>query len=65
MDTLRVVDVAELLGVTKQRVVQLAATDPSFPTPAVTVPVRRWDRVQVEAWAESHFWDTHRWRVRP
>jgi predicted DNA-binding transcriptional regulator AlpA len=65
MDSLRVVDVAELLGVTKQRVVQLAETDPAFPTPAETVPVRRWSRSEIEAWAERRFWGTRRWRVRP
>jgi len=63
MDTLRVIDVARLLGVTKQRVIQLAQTDPSFP--AETVPARRWDRGEVEAWAERRFWGSYRWRVRP
>jgi hypothetical protein len=34
--------------VTKQRVVQLAETDPAFPAPVETAPVRRWNRAEVE-----------------
>jgi predicted DNA-binding transcriptional regulator AlpA len=51
--TLRLVDVAELLGVTKQRVHQLSA-ESGFPVPvAEDVRGRLWDRRDVEAWAKE------------
>lgn len=65
MDGLRVIDVAELLGVSKQRVVQIAVADLSFPRPVETEPHRRWDRAEVEAWAEARWSGTRRWRERP
>ena len=65
MDTLRVVDVAELLGVSYERVRQIAAADPSFPSPVETERPRRWDRDAVERWAEAHWWGTRPWRQRP
>jgi predicted DNA-binding transcriptional regulator AlpA len=51
MDTLRISEIAKYLGVTRERVRQIAATDPSFPEPVETEP-RRWDRAAVERWAE-------------
>ena len=62
MDALRAADIARLLGVTRQRAAQFAATDPTFPQPAETEPHRRWDRAEVEAWAERCWWDTRPWR---
>jgi len=48
MDTLRAAQVAELLGVSRERVRQVAASDPTFPQPVETEPYRRWDRAEVE-----------------
>ncbi len=45
-------EVAAMLGVTRQRVYQLARDDPGFPQPAVRLaagPV--WERGVIEAWA--------------
>jgi len=66
MDTLRAVDVAKQLGVSKQRVSKPRAskiidTDSSVPQPVETEPHRRWDRAEVEAWAEAHWWGA--WQV--
>ena len=65
LDTMRVVDVAELLGVSYERVRQIAAADPSFPSPVETERPRRWDPAEVEAWAEAHWWGKRPWRERP
>ena len=55
MRTIRVVEIAELLGVTKQRAHQLAAED-EFPAPVTQDGRGRlWDRREVTAWAK-------RWR---
>jgi hypothetical protein len=53
--TVRTIEIAELLGVVKQRAHQIA-DEPGFPTPLTEdVRGRLWDRRQVTAWAE-------RWR---
>ena len=65
MGKLRAAEIAKYLGVTRERVRQIAATDPSFPQPVETEPHRRWDRAEVERWAERHFWGTYLWRRRP
>ena len=53
--TVRLVEIAELLGVSKQRVHQIA-DEKGFPAPvAEDARVRLWDRREVTAWAK-------RWR---
>ena len=48
-------EIAEMLGVTRQRVGQIAATDPDFPDPEVVLASGRvWRRDEVEAWIEHH-----------
>jgi predicted DNA-binding transcriptional regulator AlpA len=54
--TVRLVDLAELLGVSKQRAHQIA-DEPGFPAPVDQDDrVRLWDRREVERWAKI-------WRV--
>lgn len=44
-------EVAEMLGVSRQRVDRIVATDDSFPTPeAVLAAGRIWKRTDIEAW---------------
>ena len=62
MDNLRAAEIARFLGVTDERVRQLAARDPSFPQPVETEPHRRWDRAEVERWADEHWWGKRPWR---
>jgi predicted DNA-binding transcriptional regulator AlpA len=58
MKTLRLVDIARLLGVSKQRAHQLA-NERGFPSPVTTdARGRLWDRREVTAWAR-------RWRREP
>jgi len=59
--TLRPVDIAELLGVSKQRVHQLAEGK-GFPAPlAEDVRGRVWSRYEVQSWAKR--WRTEKpWR---
>jgi predicted DNA-binding transcriptional regulator AlpA len=55
MRTVRVVEIAELLGVTKQRAHQIAE-EKGFPAPlAEDASGRVWSRYEVQAWAK-------RWR---
>jgi predicted DNA-binding transcriptional regulator AlpA len=44
-----------MLGLTRQRVDQLAKTDDSFPEPEVTIGrgVRVWSREAIEEWAQA------------
>jgi predicted DNA-binding transcriptional regulator AlpA len=47
-------EIADLFGVSRQRVDQIVKKDPSFPTPeAVLTGGRIWKRVDVEAWARK------------
>ena len=56
MRALRLVEIAELLGVSKQRAHQIA-DEPGFPNPvAEDGRGRLWDRREVAAWAK-------RWRA--
>jgi predicted DNA-binding transcriptional regulator AlpA len=59
--TVRLVEIAELLGVTKQRAHQIAG-DKGFPPPlAEDVRGRMWSRYEVQAWAKR--WRTEKpWR---
>ena len=51
--TVRIIEIAELLGVTKQRAHQIAA-EPGFPVPVgKDARGRLWDRRQVKAWAKG------------
>jgi predicted DNA-binding transcriptional regulator AlpA len=51
--TVRLIDIAELLGVGKQRAHQLAAED-GFPAPvAEDGRGRLWDRREVQVWAKA------------
>ena len=65
MDTLRATHVAKLLGITRERVREIAQRDPTFPQPVETEPHRRWDRDEVERWADERWWGTKPWRQRP
>jgi len=47
-------EIAEMLGVSRQRVDRIVATDKSFPRPeAVLAAGRIWRRKDVEAWIEK------------
>ena len=53
VDLMSTVEIAELLGVTRQRVDQLSRTD-QFPEPAAELAVGRvWAKADVVAWAEK------------
>lgn len=56
--------IADYLGVTRQRVYQLAPT-PDFPAPVDDVVSREWDPAEIEAWAERAWWHTKPWRRPP
>jgi predicted DNA-binding transcriptional regulator AlpA len=56
LTALRLIEIAELLGVSKQRAHQIAAED-GFPEPvAEDARGRLWDRREVAGWAK-------RWRI--
>jgi predicted DNA-binding transcriptional regulator AlpA len=59
---LRVGDVAELLGVSRQRADQLRH-GADFPTPIEVSGRRLWRRSDVERWAKRSWWGTKPWRV--
>lgn len=57
-------DVANYLRVSRQRVEAISRNVAyGFPAPVSESP-RRWDRTEVEAWADAHWWGTRNWRVR-
>ena len=60
---IRANEVAHYLGITQQRVSQLAAGD-GFPTPRIVAGRQMWKRSGVERWAERHWWGTRAWRVK-
>lgn len=48
-------EIAQMLGVTRQRAVQLVADYRDFPAPAASLAAGRiWRRRQVEAWMNKH-----------
>ena len=52
---LRAVEVAEMLGVTRQRVDQIARSYPDFPEPEVVLSVGRvWSRTAIRGWIDKH-----------
>ena len=61
---LRLVDIAQLLGVSKQRAHQLSRRR-KFPTPAATYSRGRlWRQSDVQRWARDYRGGTARWRDR-
>jgi hypothetical protein len=60
----KIADIAEYLGVTRQRVHQLVPT-PEFPPPVAGEWSREWDAAAIEAWAAEAWWGTKPWRARP
>jgi predicted DNA-binding transcriptional regulator AlpA len=53
-ELLGVTEVAELLGISRQRVQQLTERDPDFPAPAETLARGRvWRRSDIEDWARA------------
>jgi len=59
---LRLVDIAEMLAVSKQRVHQLAE-EPGFPPPAKIVGRSRlWPKRSIEAWANREWRGSRPWR---
>jgi excisionase family DNA binding protein len=59
---MRALEVADYLGVTQQRVSQLAAGG-GLPAPRMVRGRKAWKRAVVERWAERHWWGTRSWRV--
>lgn len=50
-----VAEIAEMLGVTRQRVNAIVATHDDFPKPAAVLAAGRiWNREAVEKWARDH-----------
>ncbi len=61
---LRLVDIARLLGVTKQRAYQLSGRR-RFPTPAATYAKGRlWRQSDVELWARDYRGGAAKWGAR-
>ncbi|HEU4526871.1 MAG TPA: hypothetical protein VFT80_02945 [Actinomycetota bacterium] len=57
-------EVATYLHVSRQRVEAIWRNAAyGFPQPVSESP-RRWDRAEVESWADAHWWGTRNWRVR-
>jgi predicted DNA-binding transcriptional regulator AlpA len=54
VEVLGVTEVAELLGISRQRVDKLSHTDPDFPEPMTTLGRGRlWEKTAVEEWARA------------
>ena len=54
-DLVGVAEVAEILGVTRQRVNQLVQNEPGFPEPEATIAAGRiWRREPIEEWAATY-----------
>jgi len=52
LDLVGLTEIAELLGLTRQRVDQIARGDPKFPEPVAVITAGRiWKRIDVERWA--------------
>lgn len=50
-----VAEIAEMLGVTRQRVNRMVQTIPDFPAPEAELSAGRvWKRSLIEAWIEGH-----------
>ena len=55
-------DVADYLGISRQRVDQLAAAD-GFPGPRMVGIDRMFDQTEIESWADEYWWHRKPWRV--
>lgn len=54
LDLVGVAEIAEMLGVTRQRVHAIVKTDPTFPEPVAVLSAGKvWLRPDVEKWAEG------------
>ena len=54
LDLVGVAEIAELLGVTRQRVDAIARTHPDFPKPVADLAAGRiWQRRDIENWARK------------
>jgi len=52
---LGLVEIADMLGVCRQRAAQIAAAYPDFPDPEVVMGGRRgWSRPKIERWLAEH-----------
>ncbi len=61
---MRIVDIAEFLGVSKQRAHQLVQS-PGFPEPWTSTDLGRlWRRRNIEVWAQRNWWGSRPWRNR-
>lgn len=63
-DRFQLEDVARHLGVTKQRVHQLAA-ERGFPRSDTGQGLRVWDRATIVDWADRKWWGSKPWRTAP
>ena len=54
LDLVGLTEIAERLGVSRQRADQIVRTDPAFPEPAAVITAGRiWRRSDVERWARK------------
>jgi predicted DNA-binding transcriptional regulator AlpA len=54
-DLVAIPEIAEILGVTRQRASKIIQSYDDFPTPAAELSIGRvWQRADVESWARSH-----------
>jgi len=54
VDPMTAGQVAQLLGVSRQRVHQLTEEDPTFPAPVAVLSIGRvWERADIEKWARA------------
>lgn len=54
LDLVGVAEIAEMLGVSRQRIHAIIKTDPSFPEPvAVLTAGKIWERSVIRRWVES------------
>ena len=54
LDLVGIAEIAEIVGVTRQRVDQLSRTDQDFPQPVAEIRAGRiWARTDVLAWMEA------------
>jgi hypothetical protein len=63
VELLNLTEIGRCLNVSAERARQIASDDPTLPPPLPAEP-RRWNRAEVECWAERHWWGTRPWRKR-
>ena len=60
-DLVGVAEIAELLGISRQRVNRIVQTHRDFPDPVATLTAGRiWQRADIEKWASGHSRDVKR-----